>query len=552
MVVGLSAPNCRLGRHQLSDRIKRIDARGLKAQLHDDGEIALLDAREEGVFSRRHLLMASCVPLSRLELLVDDLVPRRAARVVWCDDGEGLAERAALRMSALGYQDVAVLDGGIAAWEAASYRLYSGVHVPSKAFAEVVEHEAGTPWISAPDLQKLIDSRADIRIFDSRSYEEYHNNSIPTAISVPGAELVYRFTDLAPSPATTIIVNCGGRTRSIIGAQSLINAGFSNKVMSLKDGTMAWHLAGLEVVPGATLRPPEVSAAGLSAGREAAARVAARCDIPRIDRAMLERWRAEAANRSLYVLDVRTPEEYEAGHLRGARLAPGGQLVQETDAHIATWGARVVLVDDNGVRATMTASWLKQMGWSEIAVLTADPATGGADWVRGPHVPLVLGLEGAAVSRIGADELRRRLASGSAVAVDLALSRRYGEGHIPGAWFAIRARLRGALAKLPAAETIVLTSPDGLLAQLAAPELAGVALIPVLVLGGGTQAWVEAGLPLEPGAGHMASEADDVVLSARERNQGREAAMHEYLEWEINLVNDMAKDDDHRFRVVHS
>ena len=279
----------------MSDATRRIDAQQLKAQLHDGGEIALLDAREEFPFSRRHLLMASCVPLGRLELLVDDLVPRRATRVVWCDDGQGLADRAAERMAALGYQDVAVLEGGVAAWEAAGYRLYSGVHVPSKAFAEVVEHEAGTPWISALDLQKLIDSGADIAIFDSRSYEEYHNNSIPTAISVPGAELVYRFTDLTPSPRHTIIVNCGGRTRSIIGAQSLINAGFRNKIMSLKDGTMAWHLAGLGVVPGATRRPPEVSAAGLSAGREAASRVAARCDIPRIDKATLDRWRAEAA-----------------------------------------------------------------------------------------------------------------------------------------------------------------------------------------------------------------------------------------------------------------
>ena len=152
---------------------------------------------------------------------------------------------------------------------------------------------------------------------------------------------------------------------------------------------MAWHLAGLDVVQGATRRPPEVSAAGLAAAREAAARVAARCDIPRIDRATLERWRAEAESRTLYVLDVRTPEEYEAGHLRGARSAPGGQLVQETDAHVATWGARIVLVDDNGVRATMTASWLKQMGWPDVAVLVAGPADG--DWVTGPHVPRVLG-----------------------------------------------------------------------------------------------------------------------------------------------------------------
>src|ERR1700689_1392844 len=247
------------------NRAKRIDARALKAQLHDGGELALLDAREELPFGRRHLLMASCVPLSRLELLVDDLVPRRGARVVWCDDGEGLAARAAERMSALGYQDVASLDGGIAAWEAAGFRVYSGVHVPSKAFAEVVEHEAGTPWISVQDLQALIDCKANIAICDSRSYEEYHNNSIPTAVSVPGAELVYRFADLTPSPDTTIIVNCGGRTRSIIGAQALINAGFANKIMSLKDGTMAWNLAGLDVVQGATRRPPEVSEAGMRA-----------------------------------------------------------------------------------------------------------------------------------------------------------------------------------------------------------------------------------------------------------------------------------------------
>ncbi len=277
-----------------ANEIKRIDARALKVQLHDGGELALLDAREELPFGRRHLLMASCVPLSRLELLVDDLVPRRGARVIWCDDGEGLAARAAARMSALGYQDVGWLDGGIAAWEAAGFRIYSGVHVPSKAFAEVVEHEAGTPWISAQDLQALIDRKADIAIYDSRSYEEYHNNSIPTAISVPGAELVYRFADLTPSPDTTVIVNCGGRTRSIIGAQSLINAGVRNKIVSLKDGTMAWHLADLEVVHGATRRPPEVSAHGLQSALEAAARVAARCGIARIDRGTLESWRAEA------------------------------------------------------------------------------------------------------------------------------------------------------------------------------------------------------------------------------------------------------------------
>ena len=529
--------------------VKRLGADELKRQLHDGGEIALLDAREEGLFHARHLLLASCVPLSRLELLVNDLVPRRGARVVWCDDRDGSALRAAHRMRELGYTDIAVLDGGIIGWEAAGYRLYSGVHVPSKAFAEVVEHEAGTPWISAPDLKALIDRGADIAIFDSRSYEEYHNNSIPTAISVPGAELVYRFTDMVPSTDTTVVVNCGGRTRSIIGAQTLRNAGFRNKIMSLKDGTMAWHLAGFEVVHGATQRPPKVSEAGRRAAIDAAARVAARYDIRRIDMAILSAWRAEAERRTLYLLDVRTPEEYEAGHLAGARPAPGGQLVQETDAHIATWGARIVLVDDNGVRATMTASWLKQMGWDEVAVLAANPADG--DWVTGPYCPRVLGLDDATITTVEPAALHERLATGKAMVIDLDTSRRYTQGHIPRAWFAIRSQLPGVLSKIPAAEDIVFTSSNDTLARLAAADLALIAHAPrVAVLAGGTEAWRAAALPLETGVNRMASEADDVVLSARERDQNREQAMREYLSWEINLVNDMATDADQRFQVI--
>jgi rhodanese-related sulfurtransferase len=318
--------------------------------------------------------------------------------------------------------------------------------------------------------------------------------------------------------------------------------------VSLKDGTMAWHLADFGVVHGATRRPPDVTPSGLQAAQQRAARVAARHDIARIDRRTLDTWRAEAAERSLYVLDVRTPEEYEAGHLRGARLAPGGQLVQETDSHMATWGARVVLVDDNGVRATMTASWLKQMGWRDVAVLVSGPGDG--DWVTGRHAPRVLGLEGVAVPGIAATDLRDRLAADDVVVVDLELSRRHAQGHVPGSWFAIRARLSDGLAKLPPERPIVLTSSDGALAQLAVAELREAAAVPVLALTGGTQAWVRAGLPIETGMVRAVDPADDVFLSPRDRGQNREDAMREYLTWEINLVRDMAMDDDHRFRVI--
>lgn len=520
----------------------RITAAELRRRYQSGGEIAIVDAREEGRFHDRHLLMASCLPLSRLELIAPGLLSRRAALIVVCDDGEGLAERAAARLAEGGYSDVSVLEGGVKAWEAAGFPVYSGVHVPSKAFAEVVEHEMGTPWISAEELAERQKRPESMVIFDSRSYEEYHSNSIPGAISVPGAELVYRFQELVPSQDTFVVVNCGGRTRSIIGAQSLIDAGVPNRVVSLKDGTMAWHLAGLGVVAGATARAPEVSVEGVTAARQRAEAVARRYGVPVIDRNTLAEWRREADRRTLYVMDVRDPAEYRAGHLPGSVMAPGGQLVQETDSWLGVWGARVVLVDDSGARARMTASWLRRMGW-DAAVLE-----GGLDGEleRGMLAVKsdVFPLAGPEPATVQAAELQ----ANEAVVVDLALSRHHRQGHIPGAWFAIRARLGEALDKLPSAGELVLTSEDGRVARYAAAELR--TRRPVKVLAGGTAAWKAAGLSLETGMGPLASEPDDVALSARDRPSDRERYMREYLAWEVDLVNQIARDTDCRFRLA--
>ena len=517
-----------------------ITPAALRRRLRDGGEIAIVDARGEGSFHDRHLLMASCLPLSRLELIAPALLPRRAAPIVVCDDGEGLAERAAARLAEGGYSDVAVLEGGVKAWEAADFPVYSGVHVPSKAFAEVVEHDSGTPWITAEELAERQKRGERLAIFDSRSYEEYHTNSIPGAISVPGAELVYRFNELVPSENTFVVVNCGGRTRSIIGAQSLIDAGVPNHVVSLKDGTMAWHLAGLGVVAGATARAPEVSSEGVAAARGRAEAVARRYGVPIIDRANLAEWQREADRRTLYVMDVRDPAEYRAGHLPGSVMAPGGQLVQETDSWLGVWGARVVLVDDTGVRARMTASWLRRMGWDAVVL---ERGLDGVELERGmpasehDNFPLA-GPEPANVEP-------RDLHPAAPVVVDLALSRHHRQGHIPGAWFAIRARLPEALDKLPAQGDLVLTSEDGTIARYAAAEMR--ARRPIKVLSGGTAAWKAAGLPLESGMGPLASEPDDVALSARERPADRERFMREYLAWEVDLVNQIGRDEDCRF-----
>jgi rhodanese-related sulfurtransferase len=308
---------------------------------------------------------------------------------------------------------------------------------------------------------------------------------------------------------------------------------------------MAWHLAGFEVASGATGRAPEVPAEGIAAARQRADTVARRYGVPVIDRATLAGWQSEADHRTLYVVDVRDPAEYRAGHLPGSVMAPGGQLVQETDSWLGVWGARVVLVDDTGVRARMTASWLKRMGWDAVVL---DGALEGIELERGlPALRAdIFPLAGPEPETVEPSQLRRD----SPVIVDLALSRRHREGHIPGAWFAIRARLGEALDKLPAEGDLVLTSEDGRVARFAAAEIAGRTRRSIRVLAGGTAAWKAAGLPLDTGMGALANEPDDVALSARERSADRERYMREYLAWEIDLVNQIARDTDCRFRLA--
>ena len=512
-----------------------LTAAAVKAMLGDGQELALIDLREELTFSQGHLLWARNVPASRLELRFAALVPRKTTRIVLIDDHDGLVPRAAAVLARAGYSDVCYLDGGNAAWAAAGFELFSGVNVPSKAFGEFIEHASGTPSIGAGELDALMRGKTDMVVLDSRPLDEYSRISIPSGVNVPGAELVLRVHDIAPSPATLIVVNCAGRTRSIIGAQSLINAGVPNKVVALRNGTMGWHLAGLTCAKGQSARFPTVSGDGLAWAKQAAAAVAHKYAVPSISTETLARWRADES-RTTYLFDVRDPSEYAAGHVPGALSAPGGQLVQATDQYAGTLGARIVLCDDNEVRAVMTASWLKQMGWKEAFVL---PQAGGE---TGEPASVVLGTPPAAAA-IDCAALR---ALGDTTIVDLSRSPDYRQGHIPGAWFAIRARLAPAFATIKPRGTLILTSEDGVLAGLAVEEARALTDRPVRWLKGGNAAWAAAGLPLSSDL-KMADEPLDAWLKPYERAGDPKAAMNEYLSWEIDLLERIKRDGTTHF-----
>jgi rhodanese-related sulfurtransferase len=514
----------------------------LRAALGAKDEIALLDLREQGEFGACHLFWAVNAPLSRLEFEVSRLVPRKATPVVITTAGnDGLAMRGAAALAALGYSDVTVCPDTPDEWTAAGFTLYSGINVPSKAFGEAVEHHYATPSVHASELKAMQDRGDDLVVLDSRTYREYHNMNIPQGISVPGGELAYRVRDLAPSPETTIVVNCAGRTRSILGAQSVINAGVPNKVIALENGTMGWHLAGLELEHGRSDRFASGDPETLEAAIAMRDRVAAEHDIETVDMARLAEWQSEADHRSLYLLDVRDPDEFAAGHLPGSRNAPGGQLVQATDFQIGVPNGRIVLMDDTGVRATMTAHWLVQMGYPDVYVLD-NGLTGELETAGDASVPCM------DAPMIGVDDLVARLDDNDVSVLDLGESRVFRKGHIPGATWAIRLRI--AAAALPDNGTLVLTSDDGRLAALAVEEARAVTNAEVLVLSGGTNAWAAAGHVTESDPAYPADEdCVDVYLRAYDRNTDVEARMQEYIDWEIALIDQIAADDDVSFRM---
>ena len=352
----------------------------IRAALLMRDEIAFLDVRHEAAFATGHPLFAANMAADRIGLEAALRLPRKDVLVVVYDAGEGLVPLATDRLAALGYTDVRQLEGGLQAWQSAGYELFQDVNSYAKAFGELVEARRHTPSLPADEVANLIERKANIAVLDVRRFDEYATMNIPGSVSVPGAELVLRAGRAAPDPETTIVVNCAGRTRSIIGTQSLINAGVVNKVVALRNGTIGWTLAGKNLEHGADRRGD----IGPFEGAETSAReVAYRAGVRHLsaeEAAAL----ARQTSRTLYRFDVRDAEEYAAGHLPGFRHYAGGQLVQEIDMAAPVRGARILLTDDKGLRADMTASWLAQMGWEAYVLV------GGYDGALEVGPPLIL------------------------------------------------------------------------------------------------------------------------------------------------------------------
>jgi rhodanese-related sulfurtransferase len=499
----------------------------LRARLRGNEEHAILDVRREGDFAKGHLFFACNIPRSILELKIEQLVPRLDTPITIAATGP-YADDAGNVLTRYGYTDVCLLDGENDGWTAIGGQLFSGLNVPSKAFGEFVESEADTPHVSPEELERLLHAGERIVVLDSRPFSEYQVMSIPGAINCPGAELVYRFFENVPSPRTTVVVNCAGRTRSIIGAQSLIDANVPNRVVALRDGTMGWHLAGFKLDHDKDRRAAAPASRNLSEARALASRRAERAGVESLTSEQCDALLARNDRRTTYLFDVRDPHEYAKGHRSGAVSAPGGQLVQTLDAFATVHNARFILCDSDGVRAPMTAAWMKQMGISEVFTVCDDvPMSTGV-----PSTPNAEALlKNAPV--VALDDAEALRLAGCPV-LDFGTSKDYRRAHIAGALFTERHDAKGTADRF--GSDLVLTSPDGRLARLVASELHSQGLR-AFAIEGGTAAWTAAGLPLEFGPGNLLECPTDVYYRPYDLTSGAEDAMRGYLDWEKGLLD---------------
>lgn len=520
---------------------KSISPRVLKDWLHDGGEIALLDVREHGQFGESHLFYGVPLPYSRLELDIARLVPRRGTRCVVYDSGEadtaGVAARAAAQLGKLGWTDVSVLEGGTRGWKAAGHVLFAGVNLPSKTFGELAEHAYGTPRITADDLAQRIAKGEKLVVLDGRPVSEFRKMNIPTATCCPNGELPFRIKAIVPDEATPIVINCAGRTRSIIGAQTLINLGVKNPVYALENGTQGWYLRDHQLEHGGTRAYAPDS--GSSALRDNAKQLAARFGVESVDAATVTQWAAQT-DRSLFLCDVRTPEEFAQGSLPGAQHTPGGQLMQATDQYVGVRGARLVLVDDDGVRAPTVASWLRQMG-HDACVLKDGLASALA-------LAPAAALKAPALASIDAGEAAKLAASKAIALVDLRGSMEYRKAHAAGSRWAIRPRLAQALRD--ERRPVVIVADDAALAGWAVESEWPAGLERPRLLEGGFAAWKKAGLPVEATADSPPdAECIDYLFFVHDRHDGNKEAARRYLAWETGLVQQLDAQEIAAFRL---
>ncbi len=510
-----------------------IEVDELTTILAADGEIAVVDVRFQEEFIRDQLFASVNIPHDRLDIEAPVRLPRRSVPIVVIAGDDESGERARSRLQRADYSDVRILNGGVTAWKARGLPTFQDVNAESKAFGEYVEHAYRTPNVEADWLHERLQGNWKGVVVDCRPLREHLFAHVPGAVHVPGGELYRALPYVATDPDMPVVVHCGGRTRGIIAAQGLINAGYGNPVSVLRNGTMGWHLSGYELEHG-----PGAAGGGWSRDDIPAkipGDVESRIRGQAIDEIDLEELRTlveQRDRRTLYLFDLRDRSNDSETLATGIPVA-AGQLVQATDEFIAVRGARVVLIDDDFARAHMTAGWLRQMGWRDTYVHMPSPLT------RSAVSPAMAGRAcDTTADWIGADQLDDMLKRGQATVVDVSQSHEYLAGHVPGAGFCPRRELSGHWRKIREnGRHIVLAARNAAMSAAAAADLGHLGHS-VRVLDGGNDAWARSGRQLSLGAEKIYCETSWLTEAFRNATAGKESLVKAFVDWELERFFD--------------
>jgi rhodanese-related sulfurtransferase len=515
-----------------------ISCEDLAKLMASDQLYAVFDVRERGEFNECQITNATSLPRSQIEFRIAELVPDRNVPIVVYDEGGARAPLAAATMLKLGYEQISILQAGLKSWQAEGRPTVSGVNVPSKAFGERVHHERQIPDLTAEELKALKDQSTELVILDVRTPEEYGRFCIPGGVNVPGGDLILWAEALKQRRDATVIVNCAGRTRSIIGTAALRRLGLTN-VRALRNGTMGWVLAGFELEnKPARVGQPAPAHSRQTAG-ELAHHIANEEKIPSISLRALSGI-LSVMDRMTYLIDVRSESEYATGHVPGSINVPGGQAVQRADDFVAVRNAPIVFISSESARAVMAGYWYRQMGFPDVAVLQGglrawSESGGTLATGTGASEPAGLQIAKQAVCFIAAPELERKMHDSSLLILDVGTSLEYEAAHVPGARWISRGWLELKLPEQDIDRTrpITVTCADGRQSTLAAATLKEMGYTDVSVLDGGVRAWSAAGLLIANGVQDCLVERNDVVLSPSIR--GTKEDMQRYLDWELKL-----------------
>jgi rhodanese-related sulfurtransferase len=517
---------------------KTISPQDLDALFKAKDTFALIDVRDAGSYNSTHIPGSSSLPRRNLEFEMHFLAPYNCVHIVLCDDDGRQATLAAATLEAMGHTRVSVLDGGINRWTTLELPTEWGTNVLSKDFGEKVEVVHHVPEIDAQDLRARQERGENLVILDTRTPQEFHNFSLPGGRSVPNGELALHITDILKSQPkdTTVIINCAGRTRSIVGTRILQRMGISN-VYGVKNGTAGWVLSGLELDTGAQSLPlPTVSPQGLAAAEAYARKAAEEDGVRYIKVSDLQELMAKGNHETVYLVDVRRQEEYRESHIPGFRWFPGGQAVQRSDDVMAVARGTIVFACDGIARALLTASWYRQMGYEKVYALEGGTSAWVAEGLKleagiPPRLPFGLEEANRKVTLISPQNLQ---AMQEALLLHVDTSQAFAQGHVAGARWVPRGwlELQVAQAAPNKAAPINVTCANGINSILAGATLMDMGYSHVSVLEGGMEAWTKAGLPVEQGLTGIMTPPNDIVLMGYHRVP---ADTINYLRWEEAL-----------------